>query len=172
MRLTPRETAAVALGGVLLVVTVGWLWVVEPLQNHLGTLDRGIAFHQDRYRQLISLSQTYAALSKEIAQTETPVLNLMIVESVAGQTELLGGVVVTPSWDAVGSVLAFAPGEPSFRAAHVVGGERQKQQEHERHAYKLADAYYRFITSRSNVREIPGATRRSRSGNRCRGWSG
>lgn len=60
---------------------------------------------------------------QEIAQTETPVLNFMIGESVAGQTELLDGVVLTPSWDAVGSALAFAPGEANFRAAHVVRGE-------------------------------------------------
>lgn len=70
MRLTPRETAVVSLGAALLIATVSWLWLIEPLREHLTTLDRGIAYNQDRYRQLLSLSKTYNRLSQEIAESE------------------------------------------------------------------------------------------------------
>jgi hypothetical protein len=70
MRLSPREIAIIAIGTAMLVVTGLWLWVFEPLRTHLDTLDRGLAYNQDRYRQVLTLSKTYARLKQRIATTE------------------------------------------------------------------------------------------------------
>ena len=70
MRLSPREMITIAIGAGVVILTMVWLFVVDPLQEHLATLDRSLAYNQDRYKQMISLSKTHEGLLKTISATE------------------------------------------------------------------------------------------------------
>jgi len=92
MRLSPRELTVIVLGSVILLATVVWIWVVEPLKNHLDVLDRGLAYNQDRYRQLLTLANTREQLQKELTGIEQSLKHqgefsiLSYLESLADRT--------------------------------------------------------------------------------------
>jgi general secretion pathway protein M len=71
MRLSSREIIAVAVSATLVVVTLFWTWVVDPMVNHLDQLDRQLLYKQDQQEKVIALSKEYSILKERIASTES-----------------------------------------------------------------------------------------------------
>lgn len=68
--MSSRERMALGLGAAAVAALGFWLWVYDPVQAHLETLDRKVQARQTQYRELLELARRYRTLSASTQQTE------------------------------------------------------------------------------------------------------
>lgn len=71
MRLSPREYLFISIGAFLVLGTVFWLAVYEPVTKKIDLMDRQTTLQSKRYEEMTKLIRGYSGLKEKLAGVES-----------------------------------------------------------------------------------------------------